>query len=79
MEERFRPQFSKMGNTWEQLFHAGKALQIDENAETMDVYVQRIRQAATMLDYSIPQIFEVFKNTWPSHLYWVLFPTNNLR
>ena len=26
-----------------------------------------------------PQILELFKNTLPSKLYWILFPINNLR
>ena len=32
-----------------------------------------------MLIYGEAKILEVFKNTLPSHLYWVLFPTDNLR
>ena len=34
---------------------------------------------ATLVNYSEPQIWEVFKNTLPSHLCWVLFPAENLR
>ena len=32
-----------------------------------------------MLYYGEPQILEVFKSTFPSHLYWVFFPIDNLR
>ena len=32
-----------------------------------------------MLNYGEPQILELFKNTLPSKLYWILFPINNLR
>ena len=32
-----------------------------------------------MLGYGKPQVLEVFKNTLPSRLYWVLFPIKNLR
>ena len=32
-----------------------------------------------ILDYGEPQILEVFKNTLPNRLYWVLFPIDNLR
>ena len=32
-----------------------------------------------MLNYGKPQILEVFKNTLPSCLYWVLFPIKKLR
>ena len=34
---------------------------------------------ANLLDYQDPQILEVFKNTLPSKLYWVLFPIEDLR
>ena len=30
------------------------------------------------LGYEEPQVLEVFKNTVPNRLYWVLFPINNL-
>ena len=39
----------------------------------------RIRQVATLLGYGEPQILEVFKNTLPTKLYWVLFPVEDLR
>ena len=45
----------------------------------MDSYVTRIRQVATPLGYGEPQILEVFKNTLPTKLYWVLFPIEDLR
>ena len=38
-----------------------------------------IRQAATLLGYKEPQILEVFKNTLPTKLYWVLFLIDELR
>ena len=38
-----------------------------------------IRQVATLLGYGEPQILEVFKNTLPTKLYWILFPIENLR
>ena len=44
-----------------------------------DAYVTRIRQVARLLGYGEPQVLEVFKNTVPNRLYWVLFPINNLR
>ena len=34
---------------------------------------------AILLNYDEPQILELFKNTLPSRLYWVLFSINNLR
>ena len=34
----------------------------------------QIRQVAALLGYGEPQILEVFKNTFPTKLYWILFP-----
>ena len=75
----FRQQYSKIGNTREQLFHAWRSFHFDENAETIDTYVHCIRQVENLLGYQDPQILEVFKNTLPSKLYWVLFPIEDLR
>ena len=36
-------------------------------------------QVATLLGYEEPQILEVFKNTLPTKLYWILFPIEDLR
>ena len=47
--------------------------------ETIDAYVHCIIQVATLLDYQEPQILEVFKDTLPTKLYWVLFPVMDLR
>ena len=41
--------------------------------------LSKIKQVAALLNYGEPQILELFKNTLPSKLYWILFPTNNLR
>ena len=45
----------------------------------LDAYVTCIRQVAALLGYGKPHILEVFKNTLPLRLYWVLFPTDDLR
>ena len=47
LQNLFTQQYSKIGNTTEQLFHV--------------------------------QIIEVFKNTLPTKLYWILFPIEDLR
>ena len=60
------------------MFHAWRSFHFDETVETIDAYVQRIRQVAAMLNYGEPQILEVFKNTLPSHLYWVLISIDHL-
>ena len=79
LQESFRSQYSKLGNTPEQLFHQWSTFSFDENTDTVDSYVTKISQCVAMLNYGEPQILELFKNTLPSRLYWVLFPTNNLR
>ena len=72
LQEQFRQQYSNIGNTREQLFHAWRSFHYDENSKTIDAYVNCIRQVATLLGYEKPQILEVFKNTIPN-------PLDNLR
>ena len=79
LQNVFRQQYSKIGNTRERLFHAWRSFKFDENTETMDAYVHHIRQVAGLLGYGEPQILEVFKNTLPTKLYWILFPIEDLR
>ena len=68
-----------MGNIHEQLFHAWRSFTFDENTETIDSYVIRVRQVATLLGYGESQILEIFKNTLLTKLYWILFPIEDLR
>ena len=79
LQNLFRQRYSKLGNTREQLFHAWRSFTFDENTETIESYVIWIRQVATLLGYGEPQILEVFKNTLPTKLYWILFPIEDLR
>ena len=79
LQDLFRQRYSKLGNTFKQLFHAWRSFSFDENTETIDSYVTRIRQVATLLGYGEPQILEVFKNTLPTKLYWILFAIEDLR
>ena len=51
LQNTFRQQYSKIGNTREQLFHAWRSFHFNENAETIDAYVNHIRQIATHLGY----------------------------
>ena len=51
LQNQFRQQYSKIGNTREQLFHAWQSFHIDENTETLDAYVTCIRQVTTLLGY----------------------------
>ena len=78
LQTMFRCQYSKVGNTREQLFHTWKSFHYDENVETPNAYVIRIKQVARLLGYEDPQVLEVFKNTVPNRLYWVLFSIDNL-
>ena len=75
LQNLFRKQYSKIGNTREQLFHAWRPFSF---MEAIDTYGTHIRQVAALLGYGEPKILEVFKNTLPTKLYWVLFPKEDL-
>ena len=79
LKNLFKQQYSKIGNIREQLFLAWRYFQFDENTESIDAYVTHIRQVAALLGYGEPQILEVFKNTLPTKLYWILFTIEDLR
>ena len=79
LQNLFRQQYSKIGNTREQLYHAWRSFGFDEHTETIDTYVTHIRQVAALLGYGEPQILEVFKNTLATKLNWILFPIEDLR
>ena len=46
LQNKFRWQYSKIGNTPEQLFHACRTFKFDENTDTIDSYVLRMSQVA---------------------------------
>ena len=71
LQDQFRHQYSKFGNTQEQLFHMWRSFHYDENVEMIDAYVNGIKQVVVLLNYGEPQILELFKNTLSSRLYWV--------
>ena len=79
LQNLFRQQYSKIRNTREQLFHAWRSFNFDENTETIDTYVHCTRQEAALLGYGEPHILEVSENTLPTKLYWILFPIEDLR
>ena len=56
-----------------------RLFQFYENSETIDSYITCIRQVAALLGYGEPQILDVFRNTLPPRLHWVLFPIEDLR
>ena len=69
LQNKFRWQYSKIGNTPEQLFLAWRTFKFDENTDSIDSYVLRMSQVAAMLDYGEMQILENFRNTLPYQLY----------
>ena len=79
LQDKFRQQYSKFGNTREQYFHAWRSFQFDEATDTIDRYIQKVKQVAALLDYGEPQILELFKNTLLSRLYYMLYQIDNLR
>ena len=78
LQNKFRWQYSKIGNTPEQLFHAWMTFKFDENTDSID-YVLRMSQVAAILNYGEMQILENFKNTLLYRLYSTLINVNNLR
>ena len=79
LQTHFRQQYSKFGSSREQYFHVWRSFTYDENEDTIDSYILKVKQVASLLNYGEPEILELFKNTLPSKLYWILFPINNLR
>ena len=65
LQNKFRWQYLKIGNTCKQLFHVWRTFKFDENMDTIDSYVLRMSQVVAMLNYGEMQILENFKNTLP--------------
>ena len=66
MQECFRQQYSKFGNTREHCFHVWRSFQFDEATYTIDGYIHKVKQVAALLDYGDPQILELFKTHYPA-------------
>ena len=80
LQDCFHQQYSKFVNTREQYFHGWKTFQYDENTDTVDSYIHKVKQVvALLLNYGEPQILELFKNTLPSKLYYMAYHIINLR
>ena len=79
LQNKFRWQYSKIGNTPKQLFHAWRTFTFDENMDMVDSYILRMSQVTAMINYGEMQILENFKNTLPYRLYLTLINVNNLR
>ena len=78
LQNQFRRQYSKLGNTREQLLHTWRSFHFDENVEMSDAYVTRIRQEARLLDNGEPQVLEVFKN-YAKQIVLGFIPIDNIR
>ena len=48
LQNLFRQKYSKISNTKEQLFHAWRSFNFDENTETINAYVTHIRQVVAV-------------------------------
>ena len=79
LQEYFQQQYSKLGSTREQDFHVWRSFCFDENVDTIDTYITRIKQVAALLNYGEPQILELFKNTLLSKLYYMVYQIDDLR
>ena len=64
----FLQQYSKIGITREQLFHAWRSFHYDENTERIDAYVTCIRQVATHLGYGESQPFRGIQKHTPYNI-----------
>ena len=78
LQNKFRWQYLKIGNTLKQLFHAWRTFKFDENMDTVDSYVLRMSQVVAMLNYGEMQILENVKNTLLYRLYSTLINVNYL-
>ena len=43
LRDCFHQQYSKFGSTREQYFHAWRSFQFDENADTIDPYIHKVK------------------------------------
>ena len=46
---------------------------------SLDSYTYKVKQVAALLNYGVPQILELFKNTLLSRLYYMLYQIDDLR
>lgn len=53
LQNKFRWQYSKIGNTPEQLIHAWRTFKFDKNTDSVDSYVLRMSQVAAMLNSTL--------------------------
>ena len=61
LQTHFREQYSKFGSSREQCFHVWRSLRYDQNEDTIDSYILKVKQVASLLNYGEPEILELFK------------------
>ena len=61
LQECFRRQYSKFGSSREQYCHVWRSFHYDENTDTIDSYVLKIKQVASLLNYGEPEILRAFQ------------------
>ena len=61
LQNKFRWQYSKIGNTPEQLFHAWRTFKFDKNTDSIDSYVLRMSQVEAMLNHGRNADFRKFQ------------------
>ena len=79
LQNKFKWQYSKIGNAPKQLFYARRTFKFDENTDMVDSYILRMSQVAAMLNYGEMQVLENFKHTLPYRLFLTLINVNSLR
>ena len=79
LQDHFRQQYAKFGKSREQYFHAWRSFHYDENTDTIDSYIHKVKHVAALLNYGEPQILELSKNTLLSRLYYMLYQIDDLR
>ena len=79
LQECFQQQYSKFSSTREQYFYVWRLFHYDENTDTTDSYIGKVKQVAVLLNCVEPQILELLKNTLPSGLYYMLYQIDDLR
>ena len=50
LQECFRQQYSKFGSSREQYFHVWRSFHYDENEDTIDSYILKVKQVASLLN-----------------------------
>ena len=66
MQECFRQQYSKCGNTREQYFHVWRYFQFDEATDTIDGYIHKVKQVAAFLDLVNHKYWSCLKTHCPA-------------